>query len=98
MCCYLKGERETDEETGTADREIQRDQLTKASLAAGTLQYSHILWCRNMKSLLFLLCASLSAAALVKREAEPEAEPEPAYGFDVNGGEIWPKYINLIHA
>merc|ERR550519_1845387 len=39
-----------------------------------------------MKSLLFLLCASLSAAALVKREAEAEAEPEPAYGFDVNGG------------
>ena len=42
-----------------------------------------------MKALLFILCASLSAAALVKREAEAEAEP--AYGFDVNGGEIWPK-------
>ena len=43
-----------------------------------------------MKALLFLLCASLSAAALVKREAEAEAEP--AYGYDVNGGEICPKY------
>ena len=43
-----------------------------------------------MKALLFILCASLSAAALVKREAEAEAEP--AYGYDVNGGEIYPKY------
>merc|ERR1719205_393329 len=39
-----------------------------------------------MKSLFFLLCASLSAAALVKREAEAEAEAEPAYGLNVNGG------------
>merc|ERR1719205_397528 len=43
-----------------------------------------------MKSLFFLLCASLSAAALVKREAEPEAEAEPAYGFDVNGDHAEP--------
>ena len=43
-----------------------------------------------MKALLFLLCASLSAAALVKREAEAEAEP--AYGYDVNGGETCPKF------
>ena len=50
-----------------------------------------------MKSFLFLLCASLSTAALMKREAEPEPEAEPAYGFDVNGGEILPKYINLLH-
>ena len=40
----------------------------------------------NMKALLFLLSAAFSSAALVRREAEAEAEP--AYGFDVNGGRI----------
>ena len=74
----------------TADREIQSNPDTKASLAPGMLQYPHILW-RNMKLFLFLLCASLSSAALVRREAEAEAEP--AYGFDVNGGEIWQKKL-----
>ena len=49
-----------------------------------------------MRFFAFLVCASLTSAALVKRDAEaaadaePVADPEaePVYGLNVNGGDL----------